>query len=104
MTRPGYNGRFTLQVFPPPNKEDEEFYLAGRAEIVDDPEVWKAARAATKFDLLSLALHRRKQAVCFGLDHQCRQVFHFQHAALAAKMQVVIDGGSRHVWDYSLAL
>ena len=43
------DGRFALQSFPQPKPGSDEFYLTGRAEIVDD----KAARA----DILEDAKH-----------------------------------------------
>jgi len=30
------DGRYALQAFPPPKEESEEFYLAGKAELVED--------------------------------------------------------------------
>lgn len=37
--------RYALQTFPPPRKESEEFYVTGRAELVDDPQTRKRAFA-----------------------------------------------------------
>lgn len=43
------DGRFAMQAFPPPiNKDNEEFYIAGRAERVPDISIRKALLAATK--------------------------------------------------------
>lgn len=42
------DGRYALQAFPPPNNEDnEEFYLAGHAERIPDPEMRQALIADT---------------------------------------------------------
>jgi hypothetical protein len=43
------DGRFSMQAFPPPNNEDnEEFYLAGRAEIIQEMEIRQALITDTK--------------------------------------------------------
>jgi nitroimidazol reductase NimA-like FMN-containing flavoprotein (pyridoxamine 5'-phosphate oxidase superfamily) len=42
------DGRYALQTFPPPRKESEEFYVTGRAALVEDPETWKRAFADAK--------------------------------------------------------
>jgi hypothetical protein len=37
------DGRYAMQAFSPPsNKEGEEFYLAGRAECIQDPAIQQA--------------------------------------------------------------
>lgn len=43
------DGRYALQAFPPPDNDDnEEFYLAGHAEMIPDPEMRQALIADTK--------------------------------------------------------
>jgi hypothetical protein len=36
------DGRYALQAFPPPKEESEEFYLAGRAVLQEDPVLREA--------------------------------------------------------------
>jgi nitroimidazol reductase NimA-like FMN-containing flavoprotein (pyridoxamine 5'-phosphate oxidase superfamily) len=33
------DGRYALQTFPPPREESEEFYIRGRAVLIEDPEI-----------------------------------------------------------------
>ena len=42
------DGRYALQAFPPPKEESEEFYLAGKAALMKDADLWRAVAAATK--------------------------------------------------------
>jgi hypothetical protein len=42
------DGRYALQSFPPPRKESEEFYLTGRATLIEDAETWTRAFADAK--------------------------------------------------------
>jgi hypothetical protein len=42
------DGRYALQSFPPPREESEEFYIRGRAELVEDPEVFASVFADAK--------------------------------------------------------
>ncbi len=41
------DGRFAMQAFPQPKEESEEFYLAGTATAIHNPDLWKAASEAT---------------------------------------------------------
>jgi len=36
------DGRYAIQAFPSPGEENEEFYLAGRAERIQDEEIRRA--------------------------------------------------------------
>jgi hypothetical protein len=43
------DGRFALQAFPPvPNNENEEFYMAGCVDRIQDPEIHKLLIEKTK--------------------------------------------------------
>ena len=55
------DGRYALQAFPPPKNDDnQEFYLAGRAERIRDLEMRQALIAATK-------IHVEENEVLFEL-------------------------------------
>lgn len=36
----GRDGRYALQTFPPPREESEEFYVRGRAQLIEDREIY----------------------------------------------------------------
>jgi len=42
------DGRYAMQSFPPPREESEEFYLSGRAERIEDRQLFKQVMASAK--------------------------------------------------------
>jgi hypothetical protein len=42
------DGRYALQAFPPPKEESEEFYLVGKAVLMEDPGLWKTVAGSAK--------------------------------------------------------
>jgi Pyridoxamine 5'-phosphate oxidase len=63
------DGRYALQAFPPPGEAGQEFYIAGRAEVIQDPEIRQSVIDDTQISaqvsevllelLLDRAIHTR---------------------------------------------